>query len=63
MSELDDPEPISPADARKPDSDEPYRFACPDCGRQVYGHTQSENYRCPDCGTFEKDELVDRKRQ
>jgi hypothetical protein len=61
MSELDDPEPISPADARKPDSDEPWRFVCPDCGRQVRGERKSRRYYCRDCGAFEKAELTDKR--
>ncbi|WP_262174981.1 hypothetical protein [Haloarcula laminariae] len=53
---------VSPADARKPDSEEPYRYVCPECGRQVQGHERSTNYYCDDCGAFDRDELIDQKR-
>lgn len=56
-------EPVSPANARKPDPDEPWRYVCAECGCQVYGDRQTHNgYECAGCGKWSKKaELVDRK--
>jgi len=54
---------LPPAYSRKPDPDEPWRYACPECGRQAQGTAKRyyTPYHCPDHGTFTKDELVDKK--
>lgn len=60
------PDPIHPADARKPDPDEPWRYVCPNCRRQVRGtkETTTTKYRCPGCNeTFTADELWDKKEE
>lgn len=53
--------PTEPAHARKPDPDEPWRYACPGCDNQVQG-TPSGRYRCTHCNDrWDFDELTDRK--
>ena len=43
------PERVNHAHSDKPDSDEPWRYVCPNCGGQVAGGG-NRLYRCSTCG-------------
>jgi DNA-directed RNA polymerase subunit RPC12/RpoP len=48
----------------KPDPDEPWRYVCPDCGRQIVTARGIQKYRCRNCSkTFEFEELRDKKHE
>jgi len=52
------------ANSRNPDPDEPWRYVCPECGRQVHGYASmkvAERWRCQDHGTFAMEDLEDLK--
>lgn len=52
----------SPSGRSKPDPDEPWRYTCPDCRRQVTRHKRGYTYRCPHCGeSYQFEELYDEK--
>lgn len=51
------------SDRSKPDPDEPWRYVCPDCGRQVHRQPSTTRYRCHHCGeSFAFDALRDKAR-
>jgi hypothetical protein len=53
--------PVQPSHSRKPDPDQPWRYVCPECGRQVNGSMKQPNdkFRCHEHGQFTFDELED----
>jgi len=54
---------LNERDSRKPDPTEPWRYVCPDCGRQVHGNGSTavrDTFRCPNHGMIPFDELQDR---
>lgn len=49
------------AHSDKPDSDEPWRYVCPDCEGQI-AKSSMKKYRCNDCGKItHKNDLLDLK--
>jgi len=57
-----DPEPVPPRYSTKPDPDEPFRYVCPECERQVYREPKDSVYRCEGCGEgYKMDGLLDLK--
>lgn len=52
------------ADTTKPDPDEPWRFVCPDCGRQPTDRASGAKFWCESCEeSLEKADLKDLKQQ
>lgn len=56
---------VKEAHSRKPDPDEPWRYVCPNCWRQVFDEptTIAGTFRCKNgCeGRWQRNELIDRK--
>lgn len=54
---------VSRQDRSKPDPDEPFRYTCPNCRKQVHRHVRGFTYRCQDCKeAFPFRELYDEKK-
>lgn len=48
----------------KPDIDEPWRYVCPECGKQVWKKKRGTSYECNSRhGPFDKAELRDKTQE
>lgn len=63
MTEVHQPGALRPAFAAKPDPEEPWRYVCPDCEKQVrYNSDRAGTYRCDTCDdTYPREDLLDQK--